>query len=40
MGDEIVANLGRDHDLVAIFRESLCDVFLAQAIAVSIGRIK
>ena len=40
MSDEIVANLGGDHDLVAIFWESLCDVFLAQAIAVSIGGIK
>jgi hypothetical protein len=40
MGDEIVANLGSDHDLVAIFREGLCDVFLAQTVPVSIGRIE
>ena len=40
MSDEIVANLGGDHDFIAIFGEGLCDVFLAQAVAVSIGRIK
>ena len=40
MGDKVVANLGGDHDLVAIFWERLRDVFLAQAVAVSIRRIE
>jgi hypothetical protein len=40
VGDEIVANLGRNHDFVAIFWEGLCDVLLAHAIAISIGGIE
>ena len=38
--DEIVADLGRNRDLVALFRERLRDQFLAQSIAVGVGCIE
>src|SRR5579864_1816120 len=38
--DEIVANLGRDNDLVALGRERLGNKLLAQPVAVSIGGIE
>jgi hypothetical protein len=37
---KIVADLRRDHDLLALVREGLRDQFLAVAVAVGIGRIK
>ena len=40
MSDKVIADLGRDRDLVAIFRERLGDVFLAQTIAISIRCIE
>src|ERR1043166_1855703 len=38
--NEIVADLGRDHDLVALFWKRFRDQLLAQPVAVSIGRIE
>ena len=40
VSDKVIADLGRDRDLVAIFRERLGDVFLAQTIAISIRCIE
>src|SRR5438270_3623238 len=38
--DEIISDLGRDRDLVALFRECLGDQFLAQSVAVSVSCIE
>src|SRR6266513_331539 len=38
--DEIVSDLGRDRDLIALFWERLGNQLLAQSVAVSISRIK
>ena len=40
MRDEIVADLRRDHDFVALLRERLRDQLFAEAVAVSIGGIE
>ena len=38
--DKIVADLGRDHDFIALIRKCLRDQFFAQAVAVGIGGIE
>ena len=40
VSDEVVADLGRDHDFVALLRESLRDQLFAQAVAVGVGGVK
>ena len=40
MRDKIVADLGRDHDFIALVRERLGDQFFAQAVSVGIGGIE
>ena len=40
VGDEIVADLRRDHDFIALVRKSLRDQLFAQAIPVGIGRVE
>src|SRR5439155_25812277 len=40
VGNEIITNIGGDHDFVAIFRKRFGDVFLAQTVSVSIGGIE
>src|SRR5205823_5810130 len=38
--DEVIADLGRDRDLVALFRERFRDQLLAQSVAVSVSCIE
>ena len=38
--DKIVADLGRDHDFIALLRKSFRDQFFAQAVSVGIGGIE
>ena len=38
--DKIVADLCRDHDFIALIRESLRDQFFAQSISIGVGRIE
>src|SRR5439155_23005452 len=38
--DEIVADLGRNHDFITLCRERFSDQLFAQSISVGIGRIK
>ena len=40
MSNEIIADLGRNRDLVAVRRKSLCQLLFASAIAISIGGIE
>ena len=40
MRDKIVADLGRDHDFIALIRKRLRDQFFAQSVAVGVGCIE